>query len=57
MIIDNGKDVCMHCALLDGYTTLTACEQMCERHSSCWTVWEAMDELVKYENEEAENHD
>lgn len=50
-VIDNGKDVCFHCAMLRGFTTLTACEQMCIRYSGCYNVAVANDVLVKHENE------
>lgn len=37
-ILDNGKDIAFYCARLEGKTTLTACEELCPRHSSCDTV-------------------
>ena len=45
-----GKDICYHCArVVGGYTTLSACEALCERYSSCDTVAEANDVLVEHE--------
>lgn len=53
VIIDKGHDVCFHCArIVEGYTTLSACERFCGRYYSCDTVAEANDELVKYEQED-----
>ena len=48
-IIDNAKDVCFWCARLNGHTTLTACEILCQRYSSCDTAAAANDKLVEYE--------
>lgn len=51
VIIDKGHDICFHCAYVEGYTTLSACEALCERYYICGTIAEANDELVKYEQE------
>lgn len=48
LILDNGKDIAFYCAMLEGKTTLTACEELCPRHSSCDTVAMANDELASY---------
>lgn len=45
LILDNGKDVIFHSASLEGKTTLTACEELCPRYSSCDTAAMANDEL------------
>ena len=52
LIIDNGKDIAFYCARIEGKTTLTACEELCPRHSSCDTVGMANDELALYEKAE-----
>lgn len=52
LIIDNGKDIAFYCARLECKTTLTACEELCQQHSSCDTVAMANDELVLYEKAE-----
>lgn len=52
LILDNGKDIGFYCAMIEGNTTLTACEELCQRHSSCDTVAMANDELVLYEKAE-----
>lgn len=52
LILDNGKDVIFHCASLEGKTTLTACEELCPRYSSCDTAAMANDELALYEKAE-----
>lgn len=31
LILDNGKDIVFYCAKLEGKTTLTACEEFCQR--------------------------
>lgn len=50
IIINNGKDVCYHCSrVVGGYTTLSACEALCDRYSGCDTVAEANDVLVEHE--------
>lgn len=51
-ILDNGKDIAFYCARLEGKTTLTACEELCPRHSSCDTAGMANDELASYERSE-----
>ena len=43
LIIDNGKDIAFYCARLEGKTPLTACEELCPRHTSCDTVAMAND--------------
>lgn len=48
-VIDEGKDVCFHCGMIEGYTTLTACENMCPRYYYCDTVAMANDVLVEVE--------
>ena len=52
LIIDNGKDIAFYCARLEGKTTLTACEELCQRYSSCDTAGMANDELASYERSE-----
>ena len=52
LIMDNGKDIAFYCARLEGKTTLTACEELCPRHTSCDTVAIANDELALYEKAE-----
>lgn len=52
LILDNGTDITFHCGMLDGKTTLTACEQLCPRYSSCDTAGAANDELARYETAE-----
>lgn len=52
LILDNGKDIAFYCARLEGKTTLTACEQLCPRYSSCDTAGMANDELARYETAE-----
>lgn len=52
LILDNGKDMAFYCARLEGKTTLSACEELCQRHSSCDTVAMANDELALYEKAE-----
>lgn len=49
LILDKGKDIAFYCAGLEGKTTLTACEQFCQRYSGCDTVAMANDELAAYE--------
>lgn len=51
-ILDNGKDIAFYCARLEGKNTLTACEELCPRHSSCDTAGMANDELASYERSE-----
>ena len=51
-ILDNGKDIAFYCARLEGKTTLTACEELCQRYSSCDTAGMANDELALYEKAE-----
>ena len=52
LILDNGKDIAFYCARLEGKTTLTACEELCQRYSSCDTACMANDELERYERSE-----
>lgn len=52
LILDNGKDIAFYCARIEGKTTLTACEKLCPRHSSCDTAAMANDELASYERSE-----
>ena len=52
LILDNGKDIVFYCAKLEGKTTLTACEEFCERYSSCDNAGAANDELALYEKAE-----
>lgn len=52
LILDNGKDIAFYCARLEGKTTLTACEELCPRYSSCDTTGAANDELALYEKAE-----
>ena len=49
LILDNGMDIAFYCARLEGKTTLTACEELCPRYSSCDTAGMANDELARYE--------
>ena len=49
IILCKGKEICFYCAMLNGYTALTACEMLCQRYSSCDTVGAANDTLVEYE--------
>lgn len=42
-------DVCFICAAI-GRTTLSACENFCNKHTGCYTVAEANDALVEYES-------
>lgn len=51
-ILDDGKDIAFYCAGLEGKTTLTACEELCPRYSSCDTAGAANDELALYEKAE-----
>lgn len=48
-ILDCEKDICFDCPVIQGKTTLTACENLCERHSSCDRVGKANDLLANYE--------
>lgn len=49
----NCLEVCYHCALIEGYTTLQACERLCERYSSCDTAAsEGHDVLLEVERRE-----
>ena len=50
LVVDKGKDVMLFCPCLQGRTTLSACEQLCPRHSSCDRVAQANDLLTHYEN-------
>lgn len=47
VIIDEGTDVVFNCGMINGSTTLTACEELCPRHSHCDTVALANDVLAK----------
>lgn len=51
-ILDDGKDIAFYCAGLEGKTTLTACEEFCQRYSSCDNAGAANDELALYEKAE-----
>lgn len=42
-------DVLLHCARLCGWTTLTACEQLCPRYHSCDNAAACDDYLCEYE--------
>lgn len=44
-IIDEGRDIVFNCGMLEGCTTLTACEYFCPKYSSCDTAAMADDEL------------
>lgn len=48
LILDNGEDIAFHCGMLEGRTTLTACEEFCPEYSSCDTAGIANDELAKH---------
>lgn len=51
VVLDKGEDIVFFCPCLAGRTTLTACEQMCQRHSSCDRVGEMNDLLATYEEQ------
>ena len=51
-IIDKGRDIVFNCGMLEGCTTLTACEYFCPKYSSCDTIAMANDELALYEKAE-----
>lgn len=40
-------DIVFYCAMIEGYTTLQACEVLCDKHSSCYTVATANDDIVE----------
>ena len=46
-IIDKGRDIVFNCGMLEGCTTLTACEYFCPKYSSCDTAALADDVLKK----------
>lgn len=52
IIIDDPErlDVCFRCGAINGRTTLSACENFCNKHTGCYTVAEANDVLVEYES-------
>ena len=45
---DNKKvpDIVFYCADIEGYTTLQACEKLCNKHYSCYTACVANDDIV-----------
>ena len=49
IILDIEKDVCFDCPVIQGKTTLTACENLCRRHHSCDRVGQMNDLLATYE--------
>lgn len=49
VVVDKGQDIVFFCPCLQGRTTLSACEQLCPRHTSCNRVAQANDVLVIYE--------
>ena len=48
---ENGQEVdCFfHCAMLQGYTTMTACEHFCTRYYRCDNIAMADDEIKEWE--------
>ena len=48
---ENGREVdCIfHCAMLQGYTTMTACEHFCKRYYRCDNIAIANDEIEEWE--------
>ena len=48
---ENGREVdCIfHCAMLQGYTTMTACEHLCKRYYRCDNIAIANDEIEECE--------
>ena len=51
IVIDHGADVVFPCSSCGGYTTMQACESMCQRYQSCDTVAIANDILVDFEKQ------
>ena len=47
---ENGREVdCIfHCAMLQGYTTMTACEHFCKRYYRCDNIAIANDEIEEW---------
>lgn len=40
-------EIVFYCSEVRGYTTLQACEVLCDKHSSCYTVAIANDDIVE----------
>lgn len=49
LILDCEKDICFDCPVIQGKTTLTACENLCKRQHNCERVGEMNDLLATYE--------
>lgn len=60
MVIGPGKgnaiECIFWCGMLQGYTTIAACEYFCKRYYRCDNIAEADDELKEWEAKQVESN-